>query len=84
ALFYITLTVVAIANAAARGEVARYILVVAPTNAVEGLTAWLFNTEPGRPLSEAAIGGEVYALAALIMAVVGVVVLARRYTRIAA
>ena len=84
ALFYITLTVVAIANAAAQGEVTRYILVLAPTNALEGLTAWLFNTEPGRPLSEAAIGGEVYALAALIMAVVAVAVLVRRYTRIAA
>ena len=48
ALFYITLTVVAIASVAAKGDLARYVLAIAPTNALEGLTAWLFGTTPAR------------------------------------
>ncbi len=84
AVFYITAAVVGIAHFAAQGDLGRYILVVAPTNALEGLTAWLFGTRPGEPLAEAAIGGEIYALAAVILAVAAITVLLRRYARISA
>jgi len=84
ALFYITLAVVGIANVAAKSELTRYILVVAPTNALEGLTAWLFNEPPGEPLTGAALGGEVYVIATAIMAVGSIAVLIRRYGRIQA
>jgi ABC-2 type transport system permease protein len=84
AVFYITAAVVGIAYFATHGDLGRYVLVGAPTNALEGLTAWLFNTQPGRPLAEAAIGGEIYAGAALVMALAATAVLLRRYARIAA
>ena len=84
ALFYVTLAVVAIANVAAQGEVTRYVLVLAPTNALEGLTAWLFNEPPARPLAEAGLAGSAYAVAASIMGLVSIAVLARRYGRIEA
>lgn len=84
ALFYITLTVVAIASVAAKGDVARYVLVIAPTNALEGLTAWIFGATPAQPLAEAALGGWVYAVAAAAMALVSIGMLIRRYARIAA
>jgi ABC-2 type transport system permease protein len=84
ALFYVTLAVVAIASVAAKGEVTRYVLVLAPTNALEGLTAWLFNEPPVRLLAQAGLGGPVYVIAASIMAVVSIAVLARRYARIEA
>ena len=84
AVFYITLTVVSIAHFASRGDFARYVLLVAPTNALEGLTAWLFGSKPGEPLAAAAIGGQFFALAALLTAAVATAVLLRRYARIAA
>ncbi len=84
ALFYVTLTVVTIAHVAAHGDVARYILVLAPTHAIEGLTAWLFNEAPAKVLADASLGGQVYAIAASIMAVVSIAVLVRRYGRIEA
>lgn len=84
ALFYITSAVVGITHFVGPGEFARYILVVAPTNALEGLTAWLFDARLGSPLADANIAGEVYALAALLMAVAAVAILLRRYARIAA
>jgi ABC-2 type transport system permease protein len=84
ALFYITLTVVAITSVAAKGDLARYVLVLAPTNALEGLTSWFFGATPGQPLADAALGVGVYALAAAAMALASIGVLIRRYARIAA
>jgi ABC-2 type transport system permease protein len=84
AVFYVTLVVVTIASVAAQGDLTRYVLVIAPTNAIEGLTAWLFNEPPTEQLAEAALGGEVYVLAAALMAVLSIAVLVRRYGRIEA
>ncbi|HEX8939071.1 MAG TPA: hypothetical protein VF763_02820 [Candidatus Limnocylindrales bacterium] len=84
ALFYLTISVSAVAFEASSGDLHRYVLLLAPTGALEGLTAFLFGEAPARPLSEAAIGGELYALTALVMAGLGIAVLARRYARIEA
>jgi ABC-2 type transport system permease protein len=84
AFFYITIAVAAIGHDAATGDLARYILLVAPTNVLVGLTAWGFATQPSAPLDEAAIAGQVYLGAAVVMAVVAIVVLLRRYARIPA
>lgn len=84
AVFYITIAVVGVAHSAAQGDLGRYVLLLAPTNALQGLTAWLFDTEPSGPLAAAHIGGEVYAFAALILAAVSTAILLRRYARIAA
>jgi len=84
AFFYITIAVAAIGHEAAGGDLGRYILLIAPTNALEGLTAWLFGTQPGAPLDEAAISGELYAGAATLMAAAATLILLRRYARIPA
>ena len=84
AFFYISIAVGAIGHEAANGDLARYILLVAPTNALDGLTAWLFGTQPGDLLAEAAIAGQVYAGATVVMAAVAIAVLLRRYARIPA
>ena len=84
ATFYITAAVVGVANFAAHGDLGRYILLLAPTNTLEGVTAWLFGTQLNEPLSEAAIGGGIYALSTVVLAIVPIGVLLRRYARIAA
>ncbi len=84
AVFYISVAAAGIAHFAVHGDLGRYILLVAPTNILEGLTAWLFNAVPDAPLADAAIGGGIYALATLVLAGSAIAVLLRRYARIAA
>ncbi len=84
ALFYITLTAVAIAGATLHGDLARYVLLVAPTNTLEVFTAWLFGTAVGPELARADLAGPDGAAAAAAMAAGALVVLAWRYRGIGA
>ena len=84
ALFYITLAVAEVVAESVQGELPRYAHLLAPTSVLDGLTAWTFGAAPSRELRDAPIGGELYVAAAVVMAALALLALARRYTRIAA
>jgi len=90
ALFYISLAVSGVVAAMSR-EVAGgsawgdYAPLVAPTAALEGLTAWLFGSTPsGEEFGLFALAGPIYLAATAVWGVGAVIVLAWRYRRIAA
>ena len=63
----------------------RYIVLLAPGSVIDGVNAFLFGTRPGaREVVRADLAGGLYVAAALAIAVVLIVVLARRYQRIEA
>ncbi len=87
ASFYLTLSVFEIVAAILqdRTDLARYVHLLVPTAGVEGLTAWSFGVAPSQEaLAQANLPPELYAASAVVWAAVGLVVLLRRYARIAA
>lgn len=85
AAFYVSLGVSSAIASAVHGDPARYVVLLAPTDVLQALTAWLFGEPaPGRYLARANLPGELFALAAGVMAIVATAVLVRRYRRIAA
>ena len=85
ALFYLTLTVFEIVAAIMADDAARYVHLLVPTAGVEGLTAWSFGTAPSvEALAQANIPPAWYAAAFVLWTSAGLVVLLRRYARIAA
>jgi len=82
AVFYITVAFAAAVVAIRAAQPSSYVVLISPTSVLEGLTAWSFDAVPNRMLREADLPGELYVVAAAVMAVVALAALARRYRRI--
>jgi ABC-2 type transport system permease protein len=85
AIFFVTLAGAAVVAQIDGSGPTRYALLVSPTLALEGLTAWSFDAaSPNELLRDAKLPAELYLGAAAAMTVAAVALLALRYRRISA
>jgi ABC-2 type transport system permease protein len=85
AIFFVTLAGAAVVAQIDGSGPTRYVLLLAPTLDLEGLTAWSFDaTSPAELLRQAKLPAELYLAAAATMTVAAGALLALRYRRISA
>ncbi len=86
ATFIVTLPVASILVSTFGSDFARLSVLFSPFHVIRGFTLWIFDVTPGRggETAIAALPGALYALAAVIITVLTLIVLLRRYDRIRA
>jgi ABC-2 type transport system permease protein len=85
AIFIIPPIVIAVAQEVARGDVAKYVVLLGPAQVLDGVNAFLFGRAPSDEMVQfARLPGPVYLAAALVMVAAAVAVLLRRYQKIEA
>ena len=84
AAFLLTSVVGASVFEAADQDVGRFVLLLSPFHVIQGLTLWFFDVapDPGSQLAEADLPGAIYAIEAASIALLMLVLLLRRYSRI--
>jgi len=85
ALFIVPPIIAAIVVDVAPGGASRWIVLLVPGSILDGLNSYLFNVAPNsRLLQQVDLPGQVFAVAAMVVSIVSVGILVRRYRRIAA
>lgn len=86
ATFVLSATMATILLEATDPELGRFALLLSPFHLVRGFTLWFFGVSPGTGshLARADLPGAIYAMSALLIASLTVILLLRRYQRISA
>jgi ABC-type dipeptide/oligopeptide/nickel transport system permease subunit len=85
AIFIVPGVVAQIVLRATTGGLTRYVVLASPGSVVDGVNAYLFGTKPqAREVVRAALDGTLYVAVAIIVIVVLIGMLVRRYQRIQA
>ena len=86
ATFVLSATMATILLEATDPELGRFALLLSPFHLVRGFTLWFFGVSPGAGshLAGADLPGAIYAMSALLIASLTVILLLRRYQRISA